>query len=202
MGRHKELQQIQQSLKINKSTAILVYGRRRIGKTSLINEALKSYTGIKIVYTAIPDEIEKNTLNLSKLTGSILEEPWMNFSNLQDYLTYISKRKEEIVLVFDEYQDIRGKDEKQASIIDACLRDFIDYKKDNIKLIISGSAIRILQNLLRDNTNPLFWRFSCVINLQELNYIEASEFYKNSSIMEKNRILLSFWWFTKYPFFN
>lgn len=36
IGRHKELQQIQQSLKINKSTAILVYGRRRIGKTSLI----------------------------------------------------------------------------------------------------------------------------------------------------------------------
>ncbi len=49
MGRHKELQQIQQSLKINKSKAILVYGRRRIGKTSLINEALKFYTGIKIV---------------------------------------------------------------------------------------------------------------------------------------------------------
>ncbi len=185
IGRHKELQQIQQSLKINKSTAILVYGRRRIGKTSLINEALKSYTGIKIVYTAIPDEIEKNALNLSKLTGSILEEPWMNFSNLKDYLAYISKRKEEIVLVIDEYQDIRGKDEKQALIIDACLRDFIDYKKDNIKLIISGSAVRILQNLSGDNTNPLFGRFSCVINLQELNYIEASEFYKNSSIMEK-----------------
>lgn len=185
IGRKKELQQIHQSLKTNKSSTILIYGRRRIGKTSLINEALKSYTGIKIVYTAIPDEIEKNTLNLSKLTGSILNESWMNFTSLQDYLSYISKREEEIVIVIDEYQDMRGKDEKKALIIDAWLRDFIDYKNSNIKLIISESAIRILQNLSGDNTNPLFGRFSSVINLQELNYLEASEFYKNSTIMEK-----------------
>ncbi len=55
VGRHKEIQQIQQSLKDDKSSAILIYGRRRIGKTSLINEALKQYTGTKIIYAAIPD---------------------------------------------------------------------------------------------------------------------------------------------------
>ena len=185
VGRHKEIQQIQQSLKDDKSSAILIYGRRRIGKTSLINEALKQYTGTKIIYAAIPDEIEKNTSDLSKLTGSILNEPWMGFTNLQHYLSYLAKREEEIVIVIDEYQDMRGKDEKQAIIIDALLRDFIDYKKSNIKLIISGSAIRILQNLAENNSNPLFGRFSSIINLQELNYLEASEFYKNSSIKDK-----------------
>lgn len=185
VGRHKEIKQINEALTTDKSSAILIYGRRRIGKTSLINEALKSYPGIKIVYSAIPDETEKNAINLSKQTSSILKEPWMSFNNLHDYLSYMSKRKEDIVLVIDEYQDMRGKDDKQALIIDAWLRDFIDYKQSNIKLIISGSAIRILQNLSEDNSNPLFGRFSSVINLQELNYLEASEFYKNSSIMEK-----------------
>ncbi len=184
IGRKKEIQQIHESLKTDRSS-ILVYGRRRIGKTSLINEALKTYAGIKIVYTAIPDEIERNTLNLSRISGEILHEPWMSFSSFQDYLSYLSKREEKIVLVIDEYQDMRGKDEKQALVIDAWLRDFIDYKGSNIKLILSGSAIRILQSLAKDNTNPLFGRFSSIINLQELNYLEASEFYKNSSIMEK-----------------
>lgn len=82
VGRHKEIKQINEALTTDKSSAILVYGRRRIGKTSLINEALKSYPGIKIVYSAIPDETEKNTINLSKQTSSVLKEPWMNFTNL------------------------------------------------------------------------------------------------------------------------
>lgn len=184
-GRKKELEAIRSELSGRSSSAIIIYGRRRIGKTSLILEALKDYEGMKIVFTASPDEIRENISALSRLTGEILGETWMNFQEPKDYFQYLAKREEEITLVIDEYQDFRGRNKNEALLIDAVLRDFIDYKNNNIKLIISGSAIRVLENIMEDNTNPLFMRFTKAINLSELDYLEASNFYPESPVMEK-----------------
>ena len=185
VGRNRELSIIKSELRSKNNSAIIIYGRRRIGKTSLILEALKDYDGIKIFFTAAPDEIKENIAALSRLTGEMLGEAWMNFQSPKDYFQYLGKREERIVLVIDEYQDFRGKNKSDALVLDAALRDFIDCKKSNIKLIISGSAIRVLENILEDNTNPLFMRFTKVVNLKELDYLEASCFYSEASIMEK-----------------
>ena len=185
VGRKKELDLLHSDLKSKKNTAIMIYGRRRIGKTSLILEALKEHDEKKIVFTTIPDEIKGNMAALSRLSGEILDEPWMNFQTPADYFRYLGKRDDNIILVIDEYQDFRGYSKDAALIVDAALRDFIDYKKSNIKLIISGSAIRVLENILEDNTNPLFMRFTTIISLKELDYLEAANFYKSATIMER-----------------
>ena len=185
VGRKKELDTIKKAIESRSKAAILVYGRRRIGKTSLILEALKDCTGVKIVFTATPDEISGNMRNLSLVTSEALNEPWIEFSDPRKYFQYLSKRDENITLVIDEYQDFRGNNKAEAVLVDALIRDFIDYSKDNINVIISGSAVRVLENLIIDNSNPLFMRFSTIINLKELNYLEASNFYKNTPIMEK-----------------
>lgn len=185
VGRKKELDLLHADLKSKKNTAIMIYGRRRIGKTSLILEALKEHDEKKIVFTAIPDEIKGNMAALSRLSGEILDEPWMNFQTPADYFRYLGKRDDNIILVIDEYQDFRGYSKDAALIVDAALRDFIDYKKSNIKLIISGSAIRVLENILEDNTNPMFMRFTTIISLKELDYLEAANFYKSATIMER-----------------
>lgn len=185
VGRKKELDIIKKAIESRSKAAILVYGRRRIGKTSLILEALKDCTGVKIVFTATPDEISGNMRNLSLVTSEALNEPWIEFSDPRKYFHYLSKRDENITLVIDEYQDFRGNNKAEAVLVDALIRDFIDYSKDNINVIISGSAVRVLENLIIDNSNPLFMRFSSIINLKELNYLEASNFYKNTPIMEK-----------------
>lgn len=185
VGRKKELDIIKKAIESRSKAAILVYGRRRIGKTTLILEALKDYTGVKIVFTATPDEISGNMRNLSLVTSEALNEPWIEFSDPRKYFHYLSERNENITLVIDEYQDFRGNNKAEAVLVDALIRDFIDYSKDNINVIISGSAVRVLENLIIDNSNPLFMRFSSIINLKELNYLEASNFYKNTPIMEK-----------------
>lgn len=59
MEEKKELEAIRSELSGGSSSAIIIYGRR-IGKTSLILEALKGYEGMKIVFTASPDEIREN----------------------------------------------------------------------------------------------------------------------------------------------
>ena len=183
IGRKKELARLNRELRKDGKTAILIYGRRRIGKTTLINEALKNIADYAIIrFTAIPDELSENARRLSQAAGEALNIPGLLIPDFEQLLRYISSLKDQIIIEIDEYQDLRKK--ADGEVVDAFLRDFIDYAPENIKIILSGSAIRVMKSLL-EKDNPLYKRFSLEIPLGELNYLEASLFYPERSIREK-----------------
>ena len=164
-------------------SAVLIYGRRRIGKTSLISEALKNCMDRTIIrFTAVPDELTQNAVRFSSSVGESIGIPGLRIPDFESVLKYIASFKDEVVLEIDEYQDLRKRTD--GEVVDAYFRDFIDYAPDNIKIIISGSAIRVMKSLL-EKDNPLYKRFSLEIPLEELNYIEASLFYPERSIRDK-----------------
>ncbi len=182
LGRKKELRILKEELARKEKSAILIYGRRRIGKTTLIKEALKSTSCKVISFTAVPDELSENARRLSKATGDEIGLKNLQITDFEALLGFISSLTEQIVLVIDEYQDLRKK--AKGEVIDAYFRDFIDKATDNIKVIISGSAIRVMKDLLQ-NDNPLYKRFTLEIPLGELDYLESSLFYPERSIREK-----------------
>lgn len=60
----------------------------------------------------------------------------------------------------------------------------IDTLPTNIKLVLCGSFITIMKELLEQD-NPLFGRFSEIIHLQEMDYLEAQLFYPDRSVRDK-----------------
>ena len=62
VGRNHELERIKRRLKLDQFNAVLVYGRRRIGKTALINEAIRQ-SGAKCL-SLLARDVSSNT-NLS-----------------------------------------------------------------------------------------------------------------------------------------
>ena len=58
------------------------------------------------------------------------------------------------------------------------------YNLTNIRLYISGSHIGMMKDMLEEK-NALYGRFNTIINLKELDYINASEFYSSKSIYDK-----------------
>ena len=182
LGRQRELNLLRKELSRKNKTAILIYGRRRIGKTSLISEALKSASGIIIRFTAVPDELGENARRLSVAVGDALGIPGLHIPDFESLLKYIASLNQEIILEIDEYQDLRKK--AKGEVIDAYLRDFIDHAPDTMKIIISGSAIRVMKGLL-NKENPLYKRFSLELSLGELDYLESSLFYPERSVSEK-----------------
>ena len=147
LGRDKELGKLKKELTKEGKSAVLIYGRRRIGKTTLISEALKLVPGRIIRFTAVPDELSENARRLSKAVGDAYDIPGLLIPDFESLLKYIGSLKEKIILEIDEYQDLRKK--SKGELVDAYFRDFIDYAPDNIKIIISGSAIRVMKNLLQ-----------------------------------------------------
>ena len=183
LGRSRELNMLGREIRKPGKSAVLIYGRRRIGKTSLISEALKNCMDRTIIrFTAVPDELTQNAVRFSSSVGESIGIPGLRIPDFESVLKYIASFKDEVVLEIDEYQDLRKRTD--GEVVDAYFRDFIDYAPDNIKIIISGSAIRVMKSLL-EKDNPLYKRFSLEIPLGELNYIEASLFYPERSIRDK-----------------
>ena len=182
IGRQKELGLLRRELSKKSKAAILIYGRRRIGKSSLISESLKDADACIIRFTAVPDSLEANSARLSAAVAEATGVPGLQITDFEKLLKYISSMKMEVILEIDEYQDLRRN--PKGEVVDAYLRDFIDYAPDNIKIIISGSAIRIMKSLL-DIDNPLYKRFTLEIPLGEMDYLESSLFYPERSVRDK-----------------
>ena len=101
IGREKELTLLQQDY-IGK--AVMVYGKRRVGKTTLIQKALENCQHQTVYYEcskgAMQDNIDGLVRELARV--KMLPVP-LNFSTLQDVFIYLNALPKKIVVVIDEY---------------------------------------------------------------------------------------------------
>ena len=181
-SREKEIQDIR-NIAFGKSQAVVIYGKRRVGKTTLIFEALKNEYRF-IYFECIKDTIETNInlfVNECKRAGLDIKS-YMSFSSFIDVFDYINSLGNKYTIVIDEYPYLKEfTDEK---IIDSVFQNIIDNHLSNLNLVISGSNIKMMESVLKEG-NPLFGRFKLSIFLEELNYKEASLFYPSLDAYDK-----------------
>lgn len=100
IGREKELALLQQDY-IGK--AAMVYGKRRVGKTTLIQKALKSSSYRTVYFECLKGTMQDNISGFVQelVRAKILPVP-LNFGTLQDVFAYLNALPEKIVVVIDE----------------------------------------------------------------------------------------------------
>lgn len=184
IGREKELKQLKQVLAKNDFSTILLYGRRRTGKTKLINEASKSFDGKVISYTFrdVPSKI--NEEEFLKFLPTSLGEVGVTYSSFPDALEHLcdKAKRERILLFLDEYSYLRRLDGGYDSYFQTFLNKYED--EANLKIIFCGSIIDSMQQINSQNA-PLYGRFSCELLLHQFDYYESSLFMGNISSEDK-----------------
>ena len=105
IGRTMELKRIRAALTMPRGT-VLLYGKRRVGKTTLIKEAIKPIDAVKILYTCMPIELSRNAEDLSAKAMEALGFPAMRFSTFPALFDFLKTRRERIIVILDEYQDL------------------------------------------------------------------------------------------------
>ncbi len=104
------------------------------------------------------------------------------FPNFQDVFAYLNTLSQQFIIVIDEYPYLKSM--TQPEMVDSTFQAIIDNHLANINLVVSGSHIGMMRDMLREG-NALYGRFGTVIQLKELSYRLAAAFYSSKDAYDK-----------------
>lgn len=180
VGREEELALLQHE---HIGKAVMVYGKKRVGKTTLILKALEQCPYQTVYFECLKGTIQDNIAGFVQelVRIKVLPVP-LAFSSLQDVFAYLNTLPQKMVVVVDEYTHLYAMND--SGVVDSVFQSIIDSRLSNIELILADSHIGLMKDLLQER-NPLYGRFAASIKLDELNYLDASKFYPDKSAYDK-----------------
>ena len=172
----------------SESSLIVLYGRRRIGKTSLIKEFGKDKNMIYFLATEESDLQNRNTFKNvitnsfnNCLKNDILLDNWdMLFKTIVDEKSDLKK-----VIVLDEFQYLGKVNPSFPSIFQRIWDEIL--KDKNIMVILCGSLINMMESQTLNYTSPLYGRRTGQIKLKQIPFENYNDFFE-SKMSEKELI--------------
>ena len=187
--REKELQKLNKRYFGDEFECIVIYGRRRVGKTALINEFCKDKKNI--YFSALDTTPQENLKILSKSIYSCKNPSGSHapkFESFDDAFAEITtmSEQERIVFVIDEYPYL-AKAEKSIS---SRLQHLIDHvwSSHNIYLILCGSSMSFMEYQVLGYESPLYGRRTAQFKIEPLTYKETAAFNTQLDV-EQNSII-------------
>ena len=172
IGRRKELEVLEQEYQ-RPGGFVVLYGRRRVGKTTLIKEFIKGKTAIYFLAT---EEVESQSMKrlagvISRATGN----PTLNrvaFSDWLDLFQEVTRYRpeEKKVLVLDEFPYLVKTNPAFPSILQNAWDEFL--KDSNVMLILCGSLIGMMRKHALSYDSPLYGRRTAQIRLSALTFTD------------------------------
>ena len=185
VGREKELKTLEDLYSKDGIGMTIIYGRKRIGKTTLIAEFIKNKKAI--FYTATKVGKERNIELFARQVVATLLPALDNikFESLESIFDFINKTigKEKLILVIDELPYWAEKDDALLSI----LQKYVDsiWNDKNLKIILCGSSLSFMENKVLSEKSPIFGRRESQIKLEAFDYLESAKFVPNYSYEDK-----------------
>lgn len=187
IGRDNEINILTNAFISDRYEGVLVYGRRRVGKTEMLKEAIRR-SGITALYYECKKVSEaSNTMGLCEVIAKTYNIPVPYFDSFEKSLEYIFTRseKEKTILVLDEYPYLREKMTGCDSIVQSVIDNHIN--NSNIKFILCGSYVDTMKDLMNES-NPLYGRLPLKINVKPLDYYDSAKFYPSFSNEDKVKL--------------
>lgn len=184
IGRDNELSLLNNLIKSDKFESVLIYGRRRIGKSELIKQCLETNDVSGIYYESKQTSEQNNLISFSNVVSYSLKMPPLAFENIEKLLDFIFTQSinQKIILVIDEYPFLKAKVDGMDSILQTLIDKYQNSSK--LKLIICGSYIQVMKELLSVH-NPLYGRIKNSIDVLPMNYYDSAKFYNKFSNADK-----------------
>ena len=176
--RDHELQVLNQHYAKSGLECIVIYGRRRVGKTALINEFVKDKKAV--FFPALKATSGDNLDALSRAISqyqhpeSLSAPIYRSFDDAFSAMTDIA-RKERIIFVIDEFPWLCDADDSIPSRLQHLLdHDWVDT---GMYLILCGSSMSFMEKEVLSSESPLFGRRTAQLRLEPLSFEDAAEFH-------------------------
>lgn len=180
INRTKELKFLNNEYKKDSSSLVVIYGRRRIGKTSLIRKFIEDK---KHIYFLATEESEKENANSFKsLLQDKIDNILLNNDINLDFTTLFKivkeeNKKEKLIIVIDEFQYLGKSNTAFPSIFQKIWDN--ELKDENIMVILCGSLIGIMEEQALSYNSPLYGRRTGQLKMKQINFLHYHEFFEN-----------------------
>jgi AAA+ ATPase superfamily predicted ATPase len=179
IGRQSELALLSAELTTDKSSLAIVYGRRRIGKSTLIREAIKDRIHVFYQATRVTSSLNLESFKAEVAHALGADDLLTDLSDWLAVLLYVARAAEQkpgLTIVLDEFPYLVDADSALPSIIQK-FWDSGAARAGNLKLLLCGSMIAQMEELLAER-NPLYGRKTLVLDLGPLSFREAAQFVR------------------------
>lgn len=180
--RTNELEILNAAYQSDRLELIMVYGRRRVGKTTLLVQFCENKKAIFHVSTSTnPHRILQD---LARDISSEIEVGKPQLETFQDALDIIDtlSKHQRIVVVLDEFPIM-------AKALESCMGDlqrYIDFHKDNknLTIVLCGSSLSFMKQQIEDYQSPLYGRKTAKLYIQPFTLSQCRELLPRLSLEE------------------
>ena len=185
IGRERELNALERLYQSNKFEFAVIYGRRRVGKTALINKFIDDKNAI--YFMGVESNAKQNLENLSKsimeyVSGTEIDSIFSSFQSALEYVFKLSE-KERIILAIDEYPYLARSSKSLASTLQLLIDKYKD--KSKLMLILCGSSMSYMEDHVLAYKAPLYGRRTAQMKLVPFDFEETCRYFKNFSDEDK-----------------
>ena len=190
LGRDREVGALTRILAGAQPALVIVYGRRRVGKSTLLRHVVRHVDAVYYQATRVADA-DNQDLFKRGITTVLGNDPALSglfgWESLFHYLAqYANRQKRRLVVVLDEFPYLCEGNSGLPSIVQK-IWDEIREQQIPLVLVLCGSRISFMETLLAER-NPLHGRQSAEFVVQPLTYREAASFVPNWSVEDRLRL--------------
>ena len=187
-NRENELERLNARYQEKLAQLLIIYGRRRVGKTELLQQFVSDKLHIYFL-ADLSNEKEQlqqfsERIRLFTNDASLIGNPFQSWNSLFSYLNKLAQ-KQRLVIIIDEYQYLQMNNRAIASIIQKSWDE--ELKDSSIFLVLCGSYISFMEHELLAYKSPLYGRRTGQFYIEPMNFYEASQFFDSYSMKNKIR---------------
>jgi len=183
INRKKELAFLNNKWRENKPQLIIIYGKRRVGKTELALRFAEKKPHIYFLCEKIP--IANQLKKLTKALGNYFHDeflPESGFNNWETFFKYLRSKNEKLVLIIDEFPYLV---ETDASVPASFQKGWDLYLKDSqVYLILSGSSISMMEQSVLFPKSPLYGRRTGQFFVKPFKFKEVRKMFPSKDFEE------------------
>lgn len=187
IGREAELAFLKDKYEEERGQLVVLYGRRRVGKTETLREFCKGKPHVFFSCTQCADKVQLGRFSKQLLKENIPAAQYISeFSDWEKAfraileLPYGDKKK---LIIVDEFPYMC----KGNAAIPSILQNLWDeaLKDSNVMIILCGSAMSFIEKELLAEKNPLYGRATGIYKMREMGFYDACKFFPDYTAREK-----------------
>lgn len=180
VDRKEDLETLEAQYASKEAAMVVIYGRRRVGKTALISEFIKGKNALYFLATEESEAQNRNAfqkLVAHRAGDALLEQASLdNWDIIFDRLTQDGER---IVIALDEFQYLGKANAAFPSIFQRIWDEILS--KRNVMVILCGSLVSLMESQVLSYSSPLYGRRTAQIHMRQIPYRHYKEFFPRNT---------------------